>query len=244
MALFNKPTGNDALTESDNTGGIKWITERHVACVFVLDTSGSMTVNDAIGKLNEGIRTFKQQTMSQVEFDEHTKACIDVAFVTFGPDVKMVQDFMAVSDMTPPTLTAGGMTPLGGALNLALDMITQHKARYNELGTPYYRPWVFCITDGEPNDEYEAAARRLKQMEQGKKVLGYCVGVESFNEKTVATIFDHERIFKLENLNFPALFKFLSNSLAVVRNSDGGDTAGGSVKVDAPGDLHKITLSI
>lgn len=249
MSIFQRPFGqnkgnntqvstsdvvaNDvAFKEDVGTGGIQWITERHVACVFLLDTSGSMSTNDAIGKLNAGLRTFKEQTINDATFDEHTKACIDVALVSFGPEVKVEQDFTPVSEMIPPTLIANGGTPMGAAIEKALDMITTQKAKYNEYGTPYYRPWIFCITDGGPNDSYVAAAQRLKLMESEKKVLGYCVGVENFDRNTMATIFDRERLFELENLDFPSLFKFVSSSLATVRNSDSSGSR--TVEVEAP----------
>lgn len=81
MAIFQRPfgqkngnimqastgagvTNDNPAIEDVGTGGIQWITERHVACVFLLDTSGSMVANDAIGKLNAGLRTFKEQTIS------------------------------------------------------------------------------------------------------------------------------------------------------------------------------------
>lgn len=241
MSIFQKPFADKQSTSEDvEISGIQWISEQHVACVLLLDTSGSMSQNDAIGKLNEGLRTFKSQTMDDTTFDEHTKACIDVALISFGPDVVLHQNFVPVSDMNTPSLDADGLTPMGGALNMALDIITQQKRRYTELGTPYYRPWVFCITDGEPTDDYHSAAQRLRQMENDKKVLGYCVGVEDFNRETMMSIYDSQRIFELTNLNFPALFKFLSISLASVRNSD--PTAGNSIAVDAPSDLHKINI--
>ena len=174
-------------------------------------------------------------------FDEHTKACIDVALVSFGPDVQVQQGFTAVSEMIPPTLTANGGTPMGAAIDKALDMIAEQKAKYNQYGTPYYRPWIFCITDGGPNDSYATAAQRLKEMEDATKVLGYCVGVANFDRHTMASIFNPERIFELDNLNFPALFKFVSSSLATVRNSD--PNGGRSVAVEAPGDLHTINVA-
>lgn len=252
MPIFQTPFGqNSGQMPSDDaaapmngdvgTGGIRWISERHVACVFLLDTSGSMNANGAIDKLNAGLRTFKTQTLQDKTFDEHTKACIDVAIVSFGPDVKVHQEFTPVSEMTTPVLTADGGTPMGAALDKALDMIRAQKDRYNDLGTPYFRPWIFCITDGEPNDSYAAAVQRLKKSEEDKGVLGYCVGVESFNASTMAGIFNPERIFELKNLNFPALFKFVSNSLTTVRNSD--PNGGRSVAVDAPADLHKISIA-
>ncbi len=242
QASADDAAGSDAQVLDDvGTGGIQWITERHVACVFLLDTSDSMNINDAIGKLNAGLQTFKEQTIHDMRFDEHTKACIDVALITFGPDVKVRMEFTPVSEMVPPVLTASGKTPLGAAIEKALDMITDQKARYNALGTPYYRPWVFCITDGAPTDDYGAAAVRLKRMENETKVLGYCVGVENFDRRTMAGIFQQERIFELANLNFPALFEFVSSSLATVRNSD--PSGGRTVAVDAPKDLHTINMS-
>ena len=120
-------------------------------------------------------------------------------------------------------------------------MIAAQKARYNELGTPYYRPWIFCITDGGPNDSYAMATQRLKEMEDATKVLGYCVGVANFDRHTMASIFNTERIFELDNLNFPALFKFVSCSLATVRNSD--PNGGRTVAVEAPSDLHTINIA-
>lgn len=242
MVIFQKPFGNKLeKTEDVGTGGIQWISERHVACVFLLDTSSSMSTDNAIGKLNEGLRTFKSQTISDTTFDEHTKACIDVALISFGPNVVLQQDFVSVSDMNIPTLSADGGTPMGEALNMAMDIIAQQKARYNELGTPYYRPWIFCITDGQPNDSYQGAAQRLRQMENDTKVLGYCVGVENFERSIIATIFNPDRIFELKNLNFPALFEFISSSLTTIRNSD--PNAGDTVAIDAPSDLHKINIS-
>jgi uncharacterized protein YegL len=222
--------------------GPQWISERHVACVFLLDTSGSMEQNDAIGKLNAGLRAFKTQTMNNTSFDEHTKACIDVALVSFGPAVVVQRDFCPVSALDVPVLSANGGTPMGEALNKALDMITERKKRYSELGTPYYRPWIFCITDGEPNDQYQAAAQRLKQMEKDTKVLGFCVGVENFNRKAMVSIFDQERLFELMNLDFTSLFKFVSSSLAQTRNSD--TSAAKSINVEVPPTLKSLNIPL
>lgn len=252
MSILQKPFKNTQSKQDDiGTGGLEYISERHVACVFLLDTSGSMLLNDAIEKLNEGLCVFKEQTINDKTFDEHTKACIDVALISFGPNVTLYMKdgqkiyrgqqfdmesvFVPVSSMNPPMLSANGGTPMGEAIDWALDIIEQQKARYNNYGTPYYRPWIFCITDGEPNDNYQFAAQRLKQMEDDKKVLGYCVGVENFNRNTMLNIFNIERIFELQNLDFPGLFKFVSNSLTTVRNSD--PNAGNHVEVDAPNTL-------
>ena len=216
---------------------VKYATEKHVACVFCLDISGSMEHNDAIGQLNEGLKMFKQQTLSSL--DTHAKACIDVAIVTFNDNVDMIQNFAPVEDMIVPTLTASGRTAMGGALEMAMDMITQQKERYNYAGTPYFRPWIFCITDGGPNDEYLDAAERLRWMEENKKVVAYCVGVEGFRADIMKDIFKPQNIYGLRNCDFTGLFKFVSSSLDALRNST-AET--GSLNVEVPETMFQVPL--
>jgi uncharacterized protein YegL len=235
--LFQQPY--DSKFKSGDIG-IQYISERHVACVFLLDTSGSMNNNDAIGKLNNGLQTFKSQILSDTKYDKHTKSCIDVALISFGPGVVLQQDFVPVSNMATPTLKADGLTPMGEALELAMNLITQQKTRYNELSTPYFRPWIFCITDGEPTDEYSFAAARLRKMEEDTKILGYCVGVENFNRSIMANIFNKDRIFELLALDFTSLFTFVSSSIASARNAD--EIHGGKMDVPSPTNLKKMTI--
>ncbi|MDB9416422.1 hypothetical protein [Microcystis aeruginosa] len=50
------------------------------------------------------------------------------SIVTFGKGgVKTVQDFVGIDQFTPPTLTAGDLTPMGKAIELALDLIEDRK---------------------------------------------------------------------------------------------------------------------
>ena len=218
---------------------VKYSTEKHVACVFLLDTSSSMNVNGAIRQLNEGLRIFKEQTLNSM--DSRAKACIDVAVVTFDSEVRVVQDFAPVEDMDLPELEACGQTAMGEALEKGMDMITQQKNVYNYAGTPYFRPWIFCITDGGPNDNYKEAAERLKWMEENKKVVAYCVGVDNFRKDIIKQIFDPDNIFGLRNCDFTGLFKFVSSSLAAVRTSS--DETGAAIDVQAPATMFKIPLN-
>ena len=209
MALLQKDYGTEKQA-------IKFSTERHVACVLLLDTSGSMENDNAIKKLNEGIKAVKEEILT---YDDETKACIDIAIVTFDSDVSVIQNFKPAEDTAIPELVANGTTHMGEALNVALDMIDERKAYYNQYGTPYFRPWIFLITDGEPTDEYKEAAERLKNAEAGCHVLGYCVGVDGYNKSRMAEIFDKGRMYDLSERDFKSAFLFLSNSMAAIRNS-------------------------
>src|SRR2546428_13636552 len=96
-------------------------------CVLLLDTSGSMDGAN-IEALNQGLQIF-QQDVSQSEL---ARRRVEVAIVTFGNGgVQPLQDFITVDKFYPPVLSAGGSdTPMGAAINLALDMLSARKAQY------------------------------------------------------------------------------------------------------------------
>jgi uncharacterized protein YegL len=228
---------NSSFTAPVSPALPKAISERHVACVFLLDVSGSMNQQNAIGKLNDGLNKFKEH----MKTDPRTADVVDAAVVTFGGDVRIMQNFAPVSDMAVPNLVAYGATPLGEALKLGLEMIDKRKEVYSLAGTPYYRPWIFCITDGTPTDDWESAALSLKRAEDNKKVLGYCVCVENeqdFSKREVFQVFNHSRILQLEGLDFTGLFEFVSNSLAAVSQSNPNSES--MVDVAAP---HTLTMA-
>lgn len=220
-----------------NDEPVKYVTEKHVACVFLLDTSSSMNNNEAIKQLNEGLRVFKQQTLSSL--DTHAKACIDVAVVTFDSYVNVIQDFAPVEEMELPELEAYGNTAMGEALETAMDMVATQKNNYKNAGTPYFRPWIFCITDGGPTDDYREPAERLKYLENNKKVVAYCVGVDGFRADIMKQIFDPNNIYGLKNCDFRGLFKFVSDSMRGVANST---EESGSLNIPAPDTMFKVPL--
>jgi uncharacterized protein YegL len=206
---------------------VKSIAEYHVACVFLIDTSGSMISDNAIGQVNQAVEDFRLDVT-----DTHDKACIDVALISFGPDVKVLKTFGPVGDMQQQYFSADGGTPMGEALNEAMDMIMKRKALYKKKSTPYYRPWIFCVTDGEPTDEYLTAAQRLKRMVAQDGVVDWCVGVDNFNRQKMREIFSAERIYFLRDSNFRALFKWLSASFSSM--SQRGVPSGGSLVLSSP----------
>ena len=253
MGIFNvDPTFSDEAQkraiESDKPNAFeefaqraslpKAISERHVACVFLLDVSGSMHRSDAIIRLNEGMMRFKEHMQS----DSRTADVVDVAIVTFGDKVTVLQDFIPVSEMSVPTLTAYGQTPLGEALIKGMELVNKRKEVYKATGTPYFRPWIFCLTDGVPTDDWRDAASKLKQAEDERKVLAWCVCIENdpnFTKDEIKQVFNPKYIKLLENLDFEGLFEFVSNSLTAVSQSTPGQT---SLNVSATPNLIPFDL--
>jgi uncharacterized protein YegL len=191
--------------------------EPRCPCVLLLDTSGSMA-GAAIEALNQGLNAFKAQLVKD------PMACrrVEVAVVTFDSEVKLAHDFTTAERFEPPRLTAQGQTFMGGAIQKALDMIQARKQQYRTNGVAYYRPWVFMITDGEPQGEPEnivdQATARLKNDEAAKRVAFFAVGVEEANMQRLSQIVVRTPV-KLNGLNFTEMFVWLSRSMESVAKS-------------------------
>ncbi|MBA2748218.1 MAG: VWA domain-containing protein [Tatlockia sp.] len=191
--------------------------EPRCPCVLLLDTSGSMQ-GEAINALNEGLKTFKEE----LNRDNLAKKRVEVAIITFNSDVNIVQDFITADQFDPPTLKAQGLTVMGSAIHKGLDMVATRKAQYSANGVAYYRPWVFLITDGEPQGEpdslIEQAAQRIKEDEDNKRVAFFAVGVEGANMTRLSQIVTRSPL-KLVGLNFQEMFIWLSASMQRVSQS-------------------------
>jgi uncharacterized protein YegL len=192
-------------------------------CVLLLDTSGSMD-GASIEALNRGLQVF-QQDVSQSEL---ARRRVEVAIVTFGNGgVRQIQDFITVDNFYPPVLSAGGDTPMGAAINLALDMLSARKAQYKANAIAYYRPWVFMVTDGAPTDSWQAAAQRIRTEDANKSVAFFTVAVEGADMQTLAQIAPPTRKpVKLQGLNFVEMFLWLSRSQQRVSAAKPGENVG------------------
>ena len=195
--------------------------EPRCPCVLLLDTSGSMN-GAAIEALNEGLQVFKDE----LNRDNLAKKRVEVAIVTFNFEVNVAQEFVTADSFEPPTLVAQGLTHMGSAIHLGLDMIEARKAQYRANGVNYYRPWVFMITDGEPQGELdtivEQAAQRIKDDEANKRVAFFAVGVEDANIERLSQIVVRNPL-KLKGLNFQEMFIWLSASMQRVSQSKPDD---------------------
>lgn len=190
--------------------------EPRCPCVLLLDTSSSMS-GSPIEELNAGLQVFKQNLCA----DDLTMLRVEVAVVTFGGIVEIVQDFVTADQFHPPHLSVRGDTPMGSAINVALDHLDARKQNYQRSGLGYFRPWIFLITDGAPTDGdlWRTAAQRVHKEETAKKVAFFAVGVEGADMNVLKQISQRQPV-NLQGLNFQEMFVWLSNSLTKVSHSE------------------------
>jgi uncharacterized protein YegL len=193
-------------------------TARLPVCL-VLDTSASMT-GTPINELQEGVNTFFTELLG----DEVAKYSAEVAVVTFGGEVDMPVDFAAVTSQTVPSLRAGGMTPMGEAVEKALELLNTRKEEYKRAGVDYYQPWLVLMTDGAPTDDISRASRLVDDLVQEKKLAVFAIGIGKDADMNELTKLSGGRPpLKLKGLEFSKFFLWLSASVSRVSQSVPGN---------------------
>lgn len=187
------------------------------ACVLVLDVSSSMR-GEAIAQLNGGLQAFQ----SELQLDSVAQIRTEVAIITFGP-TKIFQPFIPAHDFVAPTLIAKGKTTMGSAMQTALDIISERKQLYQQNAIPYYRPWVFLISDGAPTDSWKRVAATMRQAELNKQLAVFAVGVKGADLE-VLNQFSNRPAVALKGYSFREMFVWLSASLRQVSSSQVGST--------------------
>lgn len=196
-------------------------------CVLILDGSGSMA-GAAIDEVNAGLQSLAAELASDTVARERVRLKV----LRIGDDdrIHVMQDWTDAIDFQAPNIDANGSTPLGGALNLALDSIESEKQLMKSNGVTYTRPLVWMITDGAATDGdvWSAAAARCSAAIAGKQVAVFAVGTEGAS-------FDQLRqmqgavVMQLKGANFKELFAFLSRSVSTASKA-------------APGAATQVTL--
>ena len=191
--------------------------EPRCPCVLLLDTSGSMA-GERLEALTAGLEAFK----FDLTVDPIAARRVEVAVVTFDAAVKVVQDFVPPDQFEVPYLQAYGSTFMAGAIHRAFELVEARKARYRANDVAYYRPWIFMITDGEPQGEpaeaVRAAAMRVRQAEEQKRAAFFAVGVEGANLTKLGQIAVRAPL-RLRGLDFRSMFVWLSRSMQSIAHS-------------------------
>ena len=187
--------------------------------VLLLDTSSSME-GTPIKELNDGLRQFIQD----IADDEAASRSVELEVITFGSHANIVMPFATICDMerNPAPLTAQGHTSMGAGMRLTLDSLKSRRKRYRDNGISSYRPWVFLMTNGGPNDnDWEQPAEELRKLGESGKIQ--YVGIEIEDDA------DHDVMcqilpkqpgpIKLKGLRFKQFFRWLTDSMKSVSAS-------------------------
>ena len=202
-------------------------TPRTPVCLC-LDVSASM-MGDPIRELARGAAQF----IEELQGDVIAAASAEVCVVTFGTAVNVVLDFSSLGNINPRIpLVASGPTPMGEAVNKALDLLEARKREYQNTGVDYHQPWLVLMSDGAPTDDIEAAANRTAELIAQRKLSTFAIGIGANAQKaTLARFSPTRQPLKLAGVRFAEFFVWLSRSVQGVSAS----TPGTEVQLDATG---------
>ncbi|BDY11971.1 vWA domain-containing protein [Hydrogenimonas cancrithermarum] len=185
---------------------------------LVLDVSGSM-MGAPIAELQKGVETFFEAILC----DEVARSSAEIAIVTFGGTVSAPLDFRSIENQKIPLLKAGGMTPMGQAVETALDLLEARKEEYRNAGVDYYQPWMVLMTDGVPTDDISGAENRIVELVEGRHLTVFPIAIGDADTEELSRLGGGRRPLRLQGLKFGEFFAWLSRSVAKVSQSIPGE---------------------
>lgn len=216
--------------------------ERHVACVLLVDTSGSMS-GVPISELNDGLVAFGEALQN----DSLAQGRAEVCVISFSSSVQTEMSFRPATEYEAPILSASGLTCMNEAIEAGLDALDARKSEYKANGVNYYRPWLFLLTDGAPTDtnKEDATRSRLQKAIKNKKVVYMPMGIGSGADIAKLQSYypadaNARPVLKANSTNFKEAFTWLSASIAEVSHSDPNNAS----EIQTPPTPSCITVGI
>ena len=141
--------------------------------VLIVDTSSYM--NEIMDKLNESIYKINKILID----DSWSYNSIDLAIIKMGgAHATLDQEFTTIPSWQVKEYSANGGSPMGDAVDLALEQIKRIITMYREDGTSYFRPLLVMFSGGIPTDsdgffdtDWEIFADRLKKLSDEKCLI-------------------------------------------------------------------------
>lgn len=190
--------------------------------VLILDTSGSMreappgSDTPRINQLNRGLEHFKNEVLEKT----HAERRVDISVITFGRRAQVEQEFTQVKNWRPPTLRAGGKTPMADAIEDAIDRVEDVKSTYSREGVSYNRPILWLLTDGKPDMEeggkrWQIVKQQLEVGTERDKFIFFALGMGEADTERLGHLVEGtgKPALKMKPGQFSEFFNFVSNSL-------------------------------
>lgn len=142
---------------------------RPLPVILLADVSGSMEEDGKIHALNRAVREMIERFRGGQGF----RAEIHLSAITFESTARKIVDLQPARMIEWQDQVTGGSTAMGAAFDLARDMIEDRSAILERA----YRATILLVTDGEPNDDWQAALERLKTSSRGSKAFRLAMGI-------------------------------------------------------------------
>lgn len=196
-----------------------------IPVVLCLDTSGSMQ-GDPINELSKGVKAFFDSVVN----DEIAKYSVELCIITFDSSVKKLLDFSSIdkqiNQFNRVKLVASGLTSMGTAVNMAIDLLEERKKKYKDNGVDYWQPWLVLMTDGQPTESKEViekAYTRTADLVNNKKLTVFPIAIGDGANMVILNHFSPQKNpIRLKGLCFTEFFTWLGKSVKITSQSAPG----------------------
>lgn len=176
---------------------------------LVLDTSGSMH-----GKNIQDLNLNVHQFLQFVANNPKARRNAEISIIEFGGDVRVITGYNSIENIRFNDLEAYGATPLGEAVEKALELLDIRRQYYRNNAIEHYKPIMLIMSDGEPTDAYEPVADEVYNLVESKQLKIFPVGIGlKFNVAHLARFSPFLKPRLISNSSdFSELFELLSAS--------------------------------
>jgi len=202
----------------------------------------------AIEAVNLGVATLTKE----LKCNPQALEAAYLSVITFSRHAQQVVPLTELALFQPPKLTVRPGTALGSGLCVLMDCMKREVVRTTATTKGDYRPLVFLLTDGQPTDEWEAAARGITNNRNLKIANIYAIGCGPDVDYSVLHKIT-DIVFKMPEMTpetFRKFFIWLSASVqsASIGINDAGTTSlpKGVLEIvkDAPSESHSLPRQV
>ena len=181
---------------------------RRLPIFIVLDVSESMA-GEPIKEVRSGLQLLTDALMS----DPFALETVHISVIAFAGKAKTIVPLTYILDFEPPELPVGSGTNLTEALHLLMHEIDTNVKKNTPDSKGDWKPLVFILTDGSPNDDYKAATAQWK-MKYGKYQTVAVLMGEHSDATALKAVTDNVLVFKdTTKESYQAFFKWVSFSI-------------------------------
>lgn len=200
--------------------------QEHLPVALVIDKSFSM------GLIQETLNQCIRQLIERMKQDPIFRNVVDLLVIHYNREADVKADFLPLLQVDAGRLeiwNCSGNTDTGKALLYALDRLEQRQKKWDADDQHHYQPLCVLLTDGYPDAglhasedyrrsveaDYAEAARRIRRLEQDKKLTFIAAGIQ---QKDVRFRADMDRLWELTN--YPNRAVPISEELAELKHFD------------------------
>jgi len=184
------------------------------------------------GERIEAVRNGVKLLLADLKSDPRALESAYLSVITFDSNAQQICPLTELLMFNEPPLNAGGSTSMGAALELLQQCLSSEIRKPSGTQRGDYKPLVFIFTDGQPTDEWQAPADRIKNSRPANIIACAAdaseVGMLKHVTDTVVVLRD------LTPESLKAFLKWVSSSIKMTSQSIHGSADGSAITLPPP----------